>query len=120
MGSRELAAIGGFWISLLSFSSSDFEEVFRVAGPNFVDIDDRPDITGGGNSSPSAAFLDNCLAKSDACHHSKNFSAKILVGKRIFKLPKSLGPNNRGLKIDVIPKFPPAATDFPSSKAAIA
>lgn len=39
---------------------------------------------GGGRSMFSAAFLDNCLAKSEACHHSKNLSAKMLVGSRIF------------------------------------
>ena len=32
----------------------------------------------------SAAFLDSCRAKSEACHHSRNLSAKILVGRRIF------------------------------------
>src|ERR1700710_329551 len=110
MGSREDAAIGGFSISLFSFSSgeSDFGEAFFwLAGPNLVESEERPDMTGGGNSIPSAAFLDNCLAKSDACHHSKNLSAKMLVGKRIFKLPKNLGPKVLGLNIDVIPRFPP-------------
>lgn len=39
---------------------------------------------GGGRSMFSAAFLDSCRAKSEACHHSRNLSAKILVGRRIF------------------------------------
>lgn len=46
---------------------------------------------GGGSSMFSAAFLDSCLAKSEACHHSRNFSAKMLVGRRIFSELNSLG-----------------------------
>lgn len=46
---------------------------------------------GGGSSTFSAAFLDSCLAKSEACHHSRNLSAKILVGSRIFSELSNLG-----------------------------
>ena len=48
-------------------------------------------MTGGGRSSPSVAFLESCLAKSDACHHSKNLSANIEVGRRILRLDKRRG-----------------------------
>ena len=63
----------------------------------------RPDINGGGSSKPSAALLDNWLAKSDACHHSRNFRANIEVGRRILKLENRRGitasPSVRGLKM---------------------
>ena len=62
-----------------------------------------PEITGGGSSSPSAAFLLNCLEKSLACHHSKNFRAKILVGSKILRLDSSLGYNVLGLKMPLRP-----------------
>jgi len=42
-------------------------------------------------SSPSTAFLESCLAKSEACHHSRNFRANIEVGRRIFRLESSRG-----------------------------
>ena len=51
----------------------------------------RPEITGGGKSRPSAAFLESWRAKSDACHHSRNFRAKIDVGRRILRLERSRG-----------------------------
>lgn len=50
-----------------------------------------PDITGGGRSSPSAALRDNCLAKSEACHHSRNLRAKIEVGRRSRRLESNRG-----------------------------
>jgi len=40
------------------------------------------EMIGGGSSNPSVAFLDNCLAKSLACHHSKNLRAKIDAGRK--------------------------------------
>lgn len=46
---------------------------------------------GGGSSMFSAAFRDNCRAKSEACHHSRNLRAKMLVGSRILS-----ELNNRG------------------------
>ena len=51
----------------------------------------RPEMTGGGMSRPSAAFLESWLAKSDACHHSRNFKAKIDVGRSILRLERSRG-----------------------------
>lgn len=50
-----------------------------------------PEIIGGGSTKPSAALRESCLAKSDACHHSKNLRAKIDVGSRIFKLDSRRG-----------------------------
>ena len=90
IGRSDVDDIDGFSISRLlgsfSFAALVAGAFFLcAAGPNLADRDERPEITGGGNSMPSAAFFDNCLAKSDACHHSRNFRAKILVGKRIFK-----------------------------------
>ena len=87
---------------------------------------ERPEIIGGGNSIPSVAFLPNCRAKSDACHHSRNFNAKIDVGRRIFRELKARSYMIRGSRIDVTPRLPPRAP-FPdpaevegASKAAIA
>lgn len=51
----------------------------------------RPEMTGGGTSRPSAAFLESWRAKSDACHHSRNFKAKIDVGRSILRLERSRG-----------------------------
>lgn len=50
-----------------------------------------PDTIGGGRSSPSAALRDNCLAKSEACHHSRNLRAKIEVGRRSRRLESKRG-----------------------------
>lgn len=123
MGNSDAAAIGGFSISFDSFSdpSSVFETgFFWLAGPNFKGREDKPDMTGGGSSIPSAAFLDNCLAKSDACHHSKNLSANILVGSSIFRLPSNLSPIILRLNMLVTPRLLPDAPAFGSSRAAIA
>lgn len=49
---------------------------------------------GGGRSMFSAAFLDSWRAKSDACHHSRNFRANMLVGNRILR-----ELNNRGCMV---------------------
>lgn len=43
---------------------------------------------GGGSSSPSLAFRASCRAKSLACHHSRNLSAKMLVGRRTRRLDR--------------------------------
>ncbi len=50
-----------------------------------------PEMMGGGISRPSAAFLESWRAKSDACHHSRNFKAKIDVGRSILRLERSRG-----------------------------
>ena len=66
----------------------------------------RPDMMGGGRLRPSVAFRDSCLAKSEACHHSRNLRANMEVGSRIFKLEKRFGTivvaKIRGLKILVV------------------
>lgn len=51
----------------------------------------KPAVTGGGKSSPSAAFFDSWRAKSEACHHSRNLSAKMEVGRRILRLDSRRG-----------------------------
>lgn len=51
----------------------------------------RPEMRGGGKSRPSAALRDNCREKSEACHHSRNLSANIEAGSRIFRLDKRRG-----------------------------
>lgn len=51
----------------------------------------RPDMIGGGSSSPSAALRESCRAKSEACHHSRNLSAKMEVGRRILRLDSRRG-----------------------------
>lgn len=50
-----------------------------------------PDTIGGGRSSPSAAFRDSCRAKSEACHHSRNLSANMEVGRRSRRLDSRRG-----------------------------
>lgn len=57
----------------------------------FLAGSERPAMTGGGSSRPSAAFRDSWRAKSDACHHSRNLRAKIEVGRRMRRLDRSLG-----------------------------
>jgi len=124
MGRRDVEAIGGFSISLLLPPSPSWDVGLAVVpfsgGPGLTDSEGKPEMTGGGNSIPSAAFFDNCLAKSDACHHSKNLSAKILVGSKIFKLPSKRGPNVLGLKIELTPKLPPGAVGLGASNPTIA
>lgn len=51
----------------------------------------RPEIRGGGSSRPSAALRESWRAKSEACHHSRNFSAKIEVGRRTLRLERRRG-----------------------------
>ena len=50
-----------------------------------------PDTIGGGSSSPSVAFRDNCLAKSEACHHSRNLRANMEVGRSNRRLDSKRG-----------------------------
>jgi len=97
MGSRVEEDIGGSGVegSSVSFSSVSLEVETIEDGLG------KPVMTGAGNSSPSVAFLDNCLAKSEACHHSRNFNAKMLVGSTNFKLDRSLVCIVRGSNIEV-------------------
>ena len=59
-------------------------------GPDLEGVG-SPDIMGGGRSSPSAAFRESCVAKSEACHHSRNLRAKMEVGRRILRLDRMRG-----------------------------
>lgn len=51
----------------------------------------RPEIRGGGSSRPSAALRESWRAKSEACHHSRNFSAKMEVGRSTLRLERRRG-----------------------------
>jgi hypothetical protein len=94
MGRREVAAIGGFGGASVLESAVGLD----VAGLEVVDglelgfeSEERPEITGGGSSSPSVALRLSCRAKSEACHHSRNFRAKMLVGRRNLRLDRRRG-----------------------------
>jgi hypothetical protein len=67
----------------------DFGRVF--VGDFVVDEVLAPAMMGGGNSNPSWVFRESCRAKSELCHHSRNLSAKIDVGRSNLKLDKSWG-----------------------------
>ena len=80
---------------------------------------------GGGSSRLSAAFLESCRAKSEACHHSRNLRAKIEVGRRMRREDRSLGPTVRanvlGLKMELLwPGLAAAVGDLCSVARAIA
>ena len=88
IGSREDDDIGGSMC--LCFSDGDEDICFSPEGVCLLNValladGGRLDSTGGGSSIFSAAFRESCRAKSDAYHHSRNFSAKMLVGSRIFR-----------------------------------
>lgn len=51
----------------------------------------RPEMRGGGRSRSSEVLRDSCLAKSEACHHSRNLRANIVVGRRILRLESNRG-----------------------------
>lgn len=94
MGRRVIEEIGGSMRWVLS----EDEEVGRGFSKASVGLDGcclaeggREGSIGGGRSIFSAAFRDNCRAKSEACHHSRNLRAKMLVGSNIFNELKSRG-----------------------------
>lgn len=94
MGRRVVEDIGGS----IRWGLSDKDDAGRAFSEDSACFDDccfaeggRDGSIGGGRSMFSAAFLDSCRAKSEACHHSRNLSAKILVGRSIFS-----ELNNRG------------------------
>ena len=89
-----VVAMGGVIVGLrdLGFSGSDVLEASCSATALEFSGGGSPVITGGGSSRPSFAFRDSWRAKSDACHHSKNLSANIDVGNRIFSDVASRGP----------------------------
>ncbi len=96
MERRDLASMGGLRLADLGgFSGSLPEDMVDIvvgllAGDDFCESG-RPEMIGGGSSSPSAALRESWRAKSDACHHSRNLSAKMEVGRRIFKLESNRG-----------------------------
>lgn len=90
-----MLAIGGLTLRCISFSfGGDFPSTLAILIEEVVDsfVFGSPVITGGGNSSPSAALRESCRAKSDACHHSRNLRAKIDVGSNILSEDASFGP----------------------------
>ena len=91
MGSKVVEDIGG--LMCCCFSEDAVEgRCFSFGSISFrIAAGGKDGNIGGGRSMFSAAFLDNCLAKSEACHHSRNLSAKILVGSSIFSELNSLG-----------------------------
>ena len=84
MGRRVMEDIGGLVGCGFSIDPVCFEE-------GCVEEDGREGSMGGGRSIFSAAFLDSCLAKSEACHHSRNLRAKMLVGRSMRSELSSLG-----------------------------
>lgn len=105
-------------VSVIAGGWEDGDEAFDVC-----EIDrgggrvGRPETMGGGRSKPSAAFLESCRAKSEACHHSRNFNANMEVGRSIFKLESRRGyiidTKVEGLKmLDPWPGRAPAFAEF--------
>lgn len=100
IGRRDVEDMGGDAVTKLAFSST-------VRGAFVSEEGDRragsPEMTGGGSSSPSDAFRESCRAKSEACHHSRNFRANIEVGSSILREESKCGTairvNVRGLKM---------------------
>lgn len=139
MGRFVVAEIGGFVFSFSSFSSfaslsEDFSSAEGVANvtPDLEAVVEAaagvfgmPEMVGAGSSSPSAAFRESCLAKSDACHHSKNLRAKIEVGRRILRLESKRGytvcVNVLGLNSDCeVDGFAPGKVGAGAAAAAMA
>lgn len=98
MGREVRVEIGGFGLSFCSFSFSSlvsgFSEEAKVT-PDFPEATvvglGTPVMVGAGSSRPSAALRESWRAKSEACHHSRNFRAKMDVGSKIFKLERRRG-----------------------------
>ena len=94
MGSKVEADIGGsIGLGVVFSPTISFSVVFvSFVDALFVDVEGGKDgRIGGGSSMFSAAFRDSWRAKSDACHHSRNLSAKMEVGSRILRLLRSRG-----------------------------
>jgi hypothetical protein len=100
IGRRDVEDIGGDVVMNLAFSSTSRE---AFASPLEAKRAGSPETTGGGSSSPSDAFRESCRAKSDACHHSRNFRANIEVGSSILREESKRGTtirvNDRRLKM---------------------
>lgn len=52
-------------------------------------------MAGGGSSIDAAVLAESCLAKSDACHHSRNLRKNMEVGRRIFSESRIGGRTRR-------------------------
>lgn len=52
-------------------------------------------MAGGGSSIDAAVLAESCLAKSDACHHSRNLRKNMEVGRRIFSESRTGGRTRR-------------------------
>lgn len=80
--------------------SGDVEDL-DVLGA-FSDLDGGgggiPETSGAGRSRASVAFRLSCREKSLACHHSRNLSANIDVGRRNRKEERSCGYSDCGFK----------------------
>lgn len=102
IGRRDVEDIGGDVVMNLALSSTGSAVLASTPEEDDERIG-RPEMTGGGSSSPSDAFRESCRAKSDACHHSRNFRANIEVGSSILKEESKRGTtirvNVRGLKM---------------------
>lgn len=98
--------IGGF-----DFDSAAFSDLLLASLTE--EAAGRPAMTGGGNSKPSAAFRESCRAKSEACHHSRNFRANMEVGSRMLR-----DENNRGPTMCVIVLGLKMLVDCPGRAAA--
>jgi len=94
------ADIGGG--ARLGFVGVDSDVVESVKAGFAVVVSGTARIMGGGNINPSVAFLLNCLAKSDACHHSRNFNAKIEAGSRNLVDDSIVPANTRGFSIELL------------------
>ena len=90
IGRRVEAAIGGFCGMVeVDEAFSALDDADGLGLEKVVEV--RPDVTGGGSSIPSAALRDSCRAKSDACHHSRNLSAKMEAGRTTRSEDSSFG-----------------------------
>jgi len=102
IGSCVEADIGGAGRSVLV----DFSDTFSFNEASFsAEADFAFGIAlmiGGGKIKPSVAFLLSCLAKSDACHHSRNFNAKIEAGSKNLVDDSIVPPNTRGFSIELL------------------
>lgn len=114
MGRREVDAMGGSIgrgfvgaVSVLDFDSGSEGVGLPPGAASAVEEGGREGRMGGGRSIFSAAFRDNWRAKSDACHHSRNLSAKMEVGRRIFRLLRRRGVTLRA-RLRGVKRLPPS------------
>ena len=91
MGRCDMLEMGGLKVA----ESWRIIDGFSGVGLSLADFAEcllgRPEVVGGGSSRPSFARRESWRAKSELCHHSRNLSAKIEVGSRIFRLERRRG-----------------------------